>query len=423
MEKTFAGKKLLILGASSAEITLVQRAQTLGCYVIVTDYNKDWALSPAKYAADEAWDISWGELDTLEELCRTNGIDGITAGYSEFRVENLIKLCERLSLPCYITMEQLDITRDKIKFKTECMKYGVPVVNEYASPDQVTRFPVIVKPVDRGGSIGISIATDEASLEKAYAYAMDMSVTKEVIIEDFIHEGDKVDFYYAVEDGEIILLSTCDTINAAANGFDRVVQSAWLYPERQLDAAEQADQAMRAMIRGMGIRYGCILFSGFVLPNREFVFFECGFRMEGAHQYEYVSRRGIVHFLDEFIVHALTGSVEALQKTGPLNPNLKSVAINLYAKKGTIAKISDMKEIASMEDCSLTIVDGRVGEECDDDKAILTKVGMFAFCNESPKKLREDVEKAYSLFELIDENGQDMLYDRIDTSLIETWWR
>ena len=423
MNKLFENKKLLVLGATSSEITLVKRAQELGCYVIVTDNHEDWIYSPAKYVADEAWNISWSELDTLETLCKENNVTGITAGYSEFRVENLIKLCERLHLPCYITMDQLDITRDKVKFKDTCRKFGVPVVKEYASPEKVTHFPVIVKPVDRAGSIGISIATDRESLAEAYAYAMKMSVVKEVIIEDFISEGTKVDFYYGIEDGEIILLSSCDTINASSNGFERVVQSAWLFPERnEQHALEKVDSVIKDMIRGMGIRFGCIFFSGFLLPDGELVFFECGFRMEGAHQYEYVSRRGIVNFLDEFIVHAMTGNVEVLKEKGPVNPKLKSVAINLYAKKGIIGTISGMEKIASMKNCSLTIISGRIGQNCDDEKAILDKVGMFAFCSEDPGELKENVDEAYKVLSVLDEEGNDMLYDRIDTSLIETWW-
>ena len=80
-------------------------------------------------------------------------IDGSTAGYSEIRVENLIKLCDRLSLPCFITEDQLEITRNKDSFKRECEKCGVPTVFEYSPQAKKMEYPVIVKPVDRGGSI------------------------------------------------------------------------------------------------------------------------------------------------------------------------------------------------------------------------------------------------------------------------------
>ena len=185
------GKKLLILGATAGEISLVKRAQKYGIYVIVTDNHTDYTLAPAKNVADEAWDISWSDIDTLEKLSRESGVDGILAGYSEFRVENMIKLCERLNFPCYINNEQLEITRDKIKFKECCRKYGVPVVKEYSSIDEVNEYPVIVKPTDRAGSIGISIAHSFEELEKAYQYAYDLSLEKRDIIEKYIQEDYK----------------------------------------------------------------------------------------------------------------------------------------------------------------------------------------------------------------------------------------
>ena len=103
-------KKLLILGATYHEIDIIKCAHRKGIYVIVTDNNLDWSKSPAKYIADEAWNISWSDIDTLTHKCQEIKVNGVMAGFSEFRVENMIKLCERLGLPCTLSMEQLDIS-------------------------------------------------------------------------------------------------------------------------------------------------------------------------------------------------------------------------------------------------------------------------------------------------------------------------
>ncbi len=415
------GKRLLVIGASHNEIDLVRRAQELGAYVVVTDNHEDWDDAPAKREADEAWNISWSDIDAMQAACETSRIDGATAGYSEFRCENLIKLCDRMGWPCYLTSEQLEITRDKVKFKETCRKYGVPTVEEWHSVNEVDSFPVIVKPVDRGGSIGISIATNSEELRAAYQYAMSMSVSKQVIIERFL-QGQKMDVYYAIEDGEIRILTTNDAINASDNGFERVVQSAWLYPEKHMHAlVEKEDEHMRAMIRGMGITNGCIFFSGFVGPAEEFSFFECGFRLEGGHQDEYVSHRGPYNFLDLFIYHALFGNVRLVERK-EVDDRLKCVTVNFYAKAGTIGSISGMERVAELPDCTLARAFGRIGQECKDDRAILSKVAMASFANEDPTALKADIDECYRLFALRDTNGRDMVYDRIDTDAILDWW-
>lgn len=415
------GKKLLILGATAGEISLVKRAQAYGVYVIVTDNHLDYTLAPAKNVANEAWDISWSDIDILEKMCRENGVDGVLAGYSEFRVENMIKLCNRLNLPCYINNEQLEITRDKAKFKECCRKYGVSVVREYKSIYEVDEYPVIVKPTDRAGSIGISIAYNFEELEKAYQYAYDLSVEKRVIIEKYIQDEDKVDFYYLAEDGVLTLLTSCDTVNAQNNDGARVVQTAWLYPEKHQNSYNaKVRNNIEAMIRGMKIKYGCIFFSGFIDKEQNFVFFECGYRLEGAHQYYYTQKRGPVNFLDTFIFHALCGSTQDVPRTY-VNENMRCVTVNVFANEGTIAEIHGIEEISKMPDCTLALLYGRVGEQCKADKAILDKVCVFAFSNESAEQLKYDVDSAYDKLQIIDDQGKDMIYDRLNTNEILKW--
>ena len=334
--------------------------------------------------------------------------------------------CERLGLPCYCNDRQLALTRDKVLFKNECRKNGVPVVNEYASLDKVTSFPVIVKPVDRAGSIGVGVATNPEELKTAYDYAMEKSYCKNVIIEDFISDGSKFDVIYAICNGKPILLSDSDTINAKDNGFERVVQSGWLFPSRYEEAfLRKADKPIKRMIKDLDIKDGYIFFSGFAREREndvDFVFFETGFRLSGGHMYRYMIKREIVNILDLFIIHALTGSTELLEWHEEKNPGLKCAMINYYASDGTISEIRGLDDIESMKDCNFVLWIGHIGQKCDTRKAILSKIAMIHFCNHSAQALAKDVERANSLCSVNDENGKDMVYDRISPSVIADWW-
>lgn len=421
--KTLAGKKLLVLGGAANEISLVLRAQELGVYVIVADYHSDYTLSPAKKVADEAWDVSWSDLDVLEEKCRASGVNGVLAGYSEIRVEKMIQLCQRLDLPCYINMQQLDITRDKIKFKNACRENRVPVVKEFASVDAVDAFPVIVKPVDRAGSIGISVASNAAELQKAYAYAMEMSLCKQVIIEKFISDATKFDVYYQIVDGNVLYMSCNDVVNAKDNGTERVVQSAWLLPSvHEKYFLEKVDPNMREMIRNMGIQNGYIFFSGFADKQEEFVFFECGFRLCGGHYYDYFYRLGGYNTLDLLITYALCGKVLFEKNVRDMNPALKCATINVYSKAGKIASISGMDEIKKMPGCMLALTQARIGQENRDDTAILSKIAMFHLCGETAQELEESAQQVYRLLSVLGEHGEDLIYDRLDPGIIAHAW-
>lgn len=417
-----AGKKLLILGATSGEISLVKRAQEYGVYVIVTDNHTDYTLAPAKNYADEAWDISWSDISRLKIICQENKIDGVLAGYSEIRVENMIKLCKELDLPCYLNEEQLEITRDKIKFKECCRKYNVPVVKEYASVENVDQFPVIVKPTDRAGSIGVSIANNYEELVKAYEYALDLSLEKKVIIEKYISDGEKVDFYFWIDKGECHMISSCDTINAKDSLGKNVIQSSWVYPSKKTNAFnKKVLKNIEQMIHGMGIKKGCIFYSGFSNDKDDFVFFECGYRLEGGHQYYYTEKRGPINYLDSFIFDALVNTCDSI-KTKPVNDKMKCITINFFAKAGIIKSIEGIEDVSILPTCTQALQYARIGQNCDDSKAILSKICLISFSSESPEELRKCVEYAYATIKVLDQNGNDMIYDRIDTSIIPSLW-
>ena len=89
------GKRLLILGGKpigSREIT--EYAKSRGVYTIVADYLPP-EQSAAKQIADEAWDISTGDVDLLVQLVRDHQIDGIYTGVHEFNISKMIEVCQR----------------------------------------------------------------------------------------------------------------------------------------------------------------------------------------------------------------------------------------------------------------------------------------------------------------------------------------
>ena len=301
--KELEGKKLLIIGASNSEVDVVKIAQSMGCYVIVTDYRsgKDF---PAKPVADEAWDISWTDYDALEKKCRENNVTGVIAGFSEIRVDAMIEICERLCLPCYINREQLEITRDKNKFKHLCKKYGVPIVNEYDPNDANIQFPVIIKPTDRGGSIGINVAYNAEEYKKHLAYAYEMSLTKSVVVEDFIGDGVKFDCTYYINGKQAILIETCDTTMLAPEKGYETMQKAWSFPSRfEKEFIEQVDANVQAMLSDLGMECGVANIS-FFYRNGKFYVFETGFRLGGGHSFDYQRASGGIDFLTLMIKYA-----------------------------------------------------------------------------------------------------------------------
>ena len=404
-------KKLLILSSYYTEVEVVKRAKALGYYTIVTDNHTDPVQTPAKFIADEAWDISWTDYDTLERKCREVGVNGVLAGFSEFRVEAMIRLCERLNLPCSLTLEQLEITRDKDKFKRTCEKYAIPCVPEHKYSESF-EFPVIVKPVDRAGSAGITVAYNKEEFEKSYEYALSMSPSKTVIIEDFIHDGVKVDVYYYVKNNLITLLGTSDTIMCKGSEGAEILQKGWPFPSRyEGQYIDEVDGCVRDMINGLGINNCYLTMSAFYTKGRIF-FFEAGFRLSGEMSFNYYKAFSGVDYLNEMIRFSMGDSGDSVLPQLDYSGKF-SMILNFFIKDGTVAAIENVAAVRAIPEVVDFLIYGQEGQTVVNSTKVLKKFAMCTICSEDKNRLAEVVGKVNSLFSVKDTEGREMVYERV----------
>ncbi|MBO6253869.1 MAG: ATP-grasp domain-containing protein, partial [Bacteroidaceae bacterium] len=204
-------KKLLILGSDVGTIDVVNEAHNMGIYVIVSDLME---TSPTREAADETWNISTIDIDTLEKRCREEHVNGVMTGSSEFNFINCRKLCRRLGLPIYCESDETwGIATNKGKFKKLCQEVGASVSPSYYLTDELTDgqinsvvFPVVVKPVDKSGNRGMSYCNNKEELINAYKYARSVSDNETIIVEKQLH-GAELAANYIIANGEIQLFN------------------------------------------------------------------------------------------------------------------------------------------------------------------------------------------------------------------------
>ena len=162
--KNLNGKKILIISSDSNDISFVKAAKELGVYTICCDRYTDWKKSPAKAYADESWNIDYSDIETVVKKCKERKIDGVIAGYSEERVLAACRIAKKIGTPFYTTEDQIEITRNKRRFKELCNQYNISTPKEFCKSLPMTekeiediKYPVIVKPSDNGGRKGISV--------------------------------------------------------------------------------------------------------------------------------------------------------------------------------------------------------------------------------------------------------------------------
>ncbi len=205
MKKEFEGKKLLILGGNPETTALVKVANEMGVKTIVASARK---TDDAKKHCWKASDIDGMDVPGLIALAQEEKVDGVLVGVADILVPSYCKVCDALNLPCYATQRIVDVFSYKDVFKATCESYGIHGIPEYylsaeMKPEDVAKikYPVVVKPVDNGGGVGITVVYNESELKYAVQIALDASHSKRFIVERYMGGVEDMGMYYTFKDG------------------------------------------------------------------------------------------------------------------------------------------------------------------------------------------------------------------------------
>lgn len=361
------GKKILILGGNALSVDIVKQAKMLGVYTIVTDWNSI-DVSIAKQYADEHWEISLMDYDTLTNKIKEEHINGIITGFTDSYLIPYYTLCERTGLPCYATLEQFQTTLDKALFKQICRDNDVPTVPEYdiATFDPATiseENSIIFKPVDNSGSRGICICRSAETYNEKLAYALSFSTKKQVVIEQYM-DCDDVSFEYKIQDGEVFLSSICDReIYKTKEGGS--VTSRLIYPSKYTDIyLRYVNHRVIKMFKNMGLSNGVLFMQAFV-KGEQFYFYEMGYRLSGGRHYIFTDNQNGTNACRELIHFAITGKMSDDKLSERTNPKFKSICsqLSIICQSKKISDISGWDYIQSLPEVIDATTYYKLGEE------------------------------------------------------------
>ncbi len=183
----------MILGGLRYALPVIKAAHEMGVYVITCDYLPD---NIAHRYSDEYCNVSIVDKEAVLEKARELNIDGITSFACDPGVVTAAYVAEKMGLPSVGSYESVCILQNKGRFRKFMAENGFQVPNSKSyrkvkeALEEVDYFhwPVIVKPVDSAGSKGVTKVTEKEQLAKAIAYALEYSISKEFIIEDYLEK-------------------------------------------------------------------------------------------------------------------------------------------------------------------------------------------------------------------------------------------
>lgn len=203
----------MLLGGLRYLLPVIDAAHKMGIYVITADYLPD---NIAHKYSDEYVNVSIIDKEAVLKVAKEKQIDGIMSFAVDPGVVTASYVQQEMGLPSFGPYESVVILQNKDKFRAFLAENGFNVpwsfgfssVEEAWNSRKKFSYPLIVKPTDSAGSKGCSRVDSENELQKALDYAMEHSIGKHIIVEEFIEKrGCSSDTDCYVQDGRLKFVS------------------------------------------------------------------------------------------------------------------------------------------------------------------------------------------------------------------------
>lgn len=219
-------KKIMVLAAGLLQIDVIEKAKSMGYYVLVVDGNPK---APGFNVADKAICADIVNEETMLKIARDEHVDGVIHPCSEVSMTVMGRINDELGLSG-ISREQAICATNKHLMRKAFEKGNAPSPKSILAQDAEDAWSrlqnefdtdAILKPSRNSGSRGIAKVSrnmDKGDFIRAYDEALNESRDHSVLIEQFI-EGPEFSIEMIVWQGEIHVLTVTDKKTTGAPHF------------------------------------------------------------------------------------------------------------------------------------------------------------------------------------------------------------
>ena len=275
-------KKIAIIGAGYLQKPLVEKANSLGLETLCFAWIKG---AVCKDICSKFYPISIIEKEQICNICITNEVSGVVSIASDVAVPTVAYIASQMGLVGNSVSSAYYATNKgamrKILSESLVNSPDYKLVSEIQNVGELVgnlSYPVIVKPVDRSGSLGVSKVLSPPSLKSTIGEAITLSLSGEAIIEQFI-DGQEVSVEYISWEGKHFFLAITDKVTSKSPYY---VELEHHQPSSFSDEIyKKITHLTEASLDALGIEFGASHSEFIVSKDGEVFVTEIGARMGG----------------------------------------------------------------------------------------------------------------------------------------------
>ena len=299
--------KALILGTNAGQADIISYLKQKGWEVHACGYRQE---GPGCDLADEFHLADTLDVGAVKELTKDIKPDIIYSVSSDSAIKTVTKVAEALGLPHFLNSELIDLFDHKEKSRlflndNEISKVGFMTLADLSELNRWTIFPCVVKPSDSQGQRGVCLVEQKEDLEDAVKNAIEKSVTRTVIIEEYL-QGVEFSTNVIVQNHEVIVNEFTERFIHGKSYFG--LPKGHGIPVRNIGQTEIATAAkmVEKMIQKLNIK-DAVLYVQMVATEKGPRIIEVAPRLDGCHIWRLIKiARG--YDLRQYAVDCLLGN-------------------------------------------------------------------------------------------------------------------
>lgn len=414
-------KKLIILGGNPETGVLVDIANSMDIHTIVIDPNPN---APAKKNAAETHDIDGFDVDKIVSVAKERKVDAVLVGVADILVKPYREICEKLNMHCYANEKTIEAFCSKDGYKRYCAEYGVQDIpgiyltrdSEITKPKNV-ELPLMVKPVDSGGGVGMKICRDEEDYIATVKNVLKFSKKGIVLVEKYMDSNcDDMAVYYTFKDGIPHLSATYDRTLTRLQGNSSPIAVGTVYPSKYTELfVKNVHPKLCEMFKGLDIETG-VLNVQFFVENNVFHSYDPGFRLQGeAPHIHLVHINGFDHrkMLINYAFTGVFGEEDFSEKNDYMMGGRTACSVWVLLKGGKIDSIKGLNEVKFHKNVHFVVERFKAGDTVKEEwlgteRQVLYRIYTAA---DSILEINQTIEDIQNTLKITDSKGNDMVIE------------
>lgn len=342
--------KILVLGSNPETYDLIKTINSEGYQSFIIGMEK---ISKTKKIAYKSFVGDGSNYNFVKNIIQKYNIDAVMCGTVDILLPNYEKICARFNFPRYTNSKSIKFLLSKIRFNILLKKYGFKIIPKYRLKlnDKIKlkkeTFPVLIKPDDSGGAVGLRVCKNNNDLSKSLRFSLKHSKRKQIICQKYL-SGQDVQAFYTIVNGKSYLSTLSDRTTYFNKNSKSIVCYGNNYKSKHVNLfINKYNLLFQKMFKYLNIKNGIFSVQGMIYQN-SFYPYDPGFRLQGEGQHVILKNLFKIDYL-KMLINLSLGKKFYNKNLSLINNvqlnNFYVCSLWVLLKKGTISKIKNLETI------------------------------------------------------------------------------